>query len=228
MINIINSIFTSSNFKPTECDKGTIYKLSEEEKKSFWLVVTSENIDVILEQQSKYFENCKEAISDPALEKNLSLLILHRTSNLLDPSLKQKVLEIEENPYFFKKNVLYFTQNELDALLKLSTSIIDMDFLGAHISSKKTFTAYKENLNNESWQSLLYRLAIKIPFVKLNLGFADSLEDLHSKNLHALANSKNSAFNDNFFSILSNRSIAELKSTNPVDLLESLSAAIED
>ncbi|MCP2229416.1 hypothetical protein OKW12_004874 [Pseudomonas silensiensis] len=227
MINIINSIFTSSNFKPTECDKGTIYTLSEEQKKSFWLVVTAENTDVILEQQSRYFDRCKESISDPALEKNLSLLILHRTNNLLDSTLKQKILEIEENPYFFKKTVLYFTQNELDSLLTISTSI-DMDFLGSKISSKTVFTAYKDNLNNESWQSLLYRLAIKIPFIKLNLGFADSLEDLHSKNLHALAKSKNSAFNDNFFSILSNKSIAELKNTNPVDLLENLSAAIED
>lgn len=175
MINIINSIFISSNFRSTECRNGTIYTLSEDEKKSFWLVVTAKNIDAILEHQAKYFEDCKEVVSDSALEKNLSLLILHETKNLLNSSLKQKTLEIEENPYFFKKYVLYFTPTELSSLLSTSTSI-DMNFLGIQISSKKTFAAYKENLNNETWQSLLYRLAIKVPFVKLNLGFADSLE----------------------------------------------------
>lgn len=227
MINIINTIFTSSNFKSTECKSGTIYSLTEDEKKSFWLVVTTQSIDVILEHQATYFEDCKEAISDPALEKNLSLLILHQSKNLLDSSLKQKILEIEENPYFFKKYVLYFTQNELNSLFSINTSI-DINFLGAQISSKSTFAAYKEKLNNETWQSLLYRIAIKIPFVKLNLGFADSLEDLHSKNLHALSDSKSSAFNDDFFSIMSNKSITEIKNTNALDLLESLSAAIED
>lgn len=227
MIEIIREIFVASHYQETNCIYGSIYSLLDEQKKSFWLVVSEENIDLFTARQSFYFDECKRKIADRALDKNLNLLILHEANNHTNAEFKQKILQIEEDAYFFKKHVLYFSRSEFESF-KESTPIINMPFLEKEISSKSSFSEYKKSLNEGTWQNLLYRIAIKLPFIGLNLGFADSLEDLESKNQHSLYNAKKASFSNDFFVIVATTSPLEIKNSNALEILNSLSPLLEE
>ena len=55
--------------------------------------------------------------SDPAFDKNTDLIILHKLRHRADfNGIESKVFGIEENPYYFKKYFLYYSEEELRLL----------------------------------------------------------------------------------------------------------------
>ncbi|NRN30740.1 ABC-three component system middle component 1 [Photorhabdus heterorhabditis] len=176
MQNLIEQLFESEGLTRNLSTDLTLYEYSCAGKTNYWLVVHGEPL-VTPEIQSGWLSKCKAATVDPALEKNINLLIVWNTDS--NKVLASKLVHhIEEDSYFFKKHVLPFTTEEFEALRQQ----IDIHGFGTvfreSITTPGTFTEYKSHYREGGWQSLLYRLAIKLPFIAVNSSGKSDLASL--------------------------------------------------
>lgn len=166
MHNLIEQLLESEGMiRKTPTDLA-LYEYINSGKKNYWLIIHGEPI-ITPEIQAGWLSKCKSMTADPALEKNINLLILWNTDSNNVLASKQAHL-IEEDNYFFKKHVLPYTTEELKAL---NQQIITQGFMAVFresITDPSTFIEYKSHYLEGGWQSLLYRLAIKLPFIAVN------------------------------------------------------------
>ncbi|OZQ60556.1 hypothetical protein CA600_27890 [Paenibacillus sp. VTT E-133280] len=105
---------------------------------------------------------------DPQMDKNLSLLIcLKRKVLEPDHKLNKIIFDIEEDPYFFKKYVLTYTELQVEKIL---TSLSDsglMDYIHRILNDEAIFQSHKIRPHVESEYNLISRLFIKLPFLDL-------------------------------------------------------------
>lgn len=184
MFELINKLFSSYNFSTKEISEGILFfKNDVNDKEEFWFVTQQSEIKTILEKQPKFFEDCKLAELSPSLDKNISMLVLWDTmGDKPIEELKNSVMSIEENAFYFKKYILYFNNQEItDFEYQQGDKPIKL-FLEEGLANEETFKSYKEDALSSTWISLLYRMVIKIPFVKVNIGVAEELELLLKKN----------------------------------------------
>lgn len=198
MNKIIEKIFNESGFKK-HCIKTAFNVYSRINETAYWVVIEKDNLD-ISKEQNQIFNSSKKIVKNiPNFDKNVSLLLLYKHSENIK-ELDSKILEIEEDPYQFKKQVLVYNEeikNELQNKLK------DSDLISL-ISNQENFEEYKKNHKNETWLSLLYRIAQKLPFIEIqveknkNLSslFKDNEKVLADKNLSSLNNEILESFND--------------------------------
>lgn len=166
MQNLIEKLMDSEGLTRNLSTDLALYEQSIPGKKNFWLVVFGEPI-ITPEIQAGWLNECKKATSDPALEKNINLLIVWNTdsSSVLSSI---RVHHAEEDSYFFKKHVLPYTTLELEALYQQVAIQGFATVFRELITFPNTFTEYKSHYLQGGWQSLLYRLAIKLPFIAIN------------------------------------------------------------
>lgn len=107
--------------------------------------------------------------SDPAFEKNTDLIVLHNLEHRADfKEIETKVFSIEENPYYFKKYFLYFSDAELSLLEDHDiNSLLDV------VTNEKMFSEYKESPLEPSLYSVAARILIKVPFIKVPIKEGD-------------------------------------------------------
>ena len=188
------------------------------------MVVQESDLKSFIDKQSDFFNACKESIHDDALDKNITVLILWNTGgNLNIADMKRKVMAVEEDPYYFKKHVLYFSTDELESLDKIIAQDSLSEFLQNNIASQNVFNKYKEDPLSHEWQSLLYRISIKIPFVDIDIGFSDGLTSLFENNQKELDSNKDKLLTDFdklFFNIEDNDLSAEKLLDELLPLLE--------
>ena len=84
--------------------------------------------------------------------------------------------------FFFKKHVLYYSSQEIDSLKAVMGNESLHNLLQKNIASQDVFAKYKEDPLSQEWQPLLYRIAIKIPFIDIDIGTSDGLTSLFEKN----------------------------------------------
>ncbi|MDM1415782.1 hypothetical protein HX057_16835 [Myroides odoratimimus] len=203
MKTIINNLFSQFDLSLIELEIGSLYKFEDNNKKSYWLIIESNNLNNIIENQADYFEKSKEKINDEWFDKNVNLLILHQIEDF--ENIQNIVLTIEENPYLFKKQVLLYKGHEIEKLKNIieSESTNIKNFIENKILDESIFKVHKENINNNNYESLLYRLVHKIPFIKLNIQRKDNLEVLTDNNIQKIRSnsfeSLNSYIEQNFF-----------------------------
>jgi hypothetical protein len=93
---------------------------------------------------------------------------------------------LEEDLYFFKKHVLYYTAVELEELkLQLNTLSLRC-LLTEELVNPITFTRYKEK-STGSWEALLYRIAIKLTFLPVLPRDSGELAELYSSHSQKLS-----------------------------------------
>lgn len=116
-------------------------------------------------KNSEYYNNY--------MDKNTSLIILLEFDNfnsMLNNSILNKcIFDIEENKYNFKKYVITYSKNQLKELQKidkLDGSLLEN--INEVIYSIEDFTDFKSNPTEESLYSLISKLYIKLPFLRLN------------------------------------------------------------
>jgi hypothetical protein len=126
--------------------------------------------DSFIEQLvKKYLETIMDALedldyTDESLKKNCTLIFCCKTGEVSD----QALLKLEEDPYFFKKNVITYSELELLALqkeLNLQNDNISLNKLlmsngGGLFESFKTLS-----LEEHHYYPLLIRIMTKLPFV---------------------------------------------------------------
>lgn len=218
MHNLIEQLLASEGMARKTSTDLALYEYSTPGKTNYWLVIHDEPI-ITPEIQAGWLSKCKNATADPALEKNINLLIVWNTdsSSVLA---NKRVHQIEEDSYFFKKHVLPYTTEELESLRQeIATQGFTAVFRES-ITAPSTFTEYKSHYLEGGWQSLLYRLAIKLPFISVNSSNNSDLASLErniQEKIQRTANSGVLVATDSAIDSLVN----QIASTNvmPEDLL---------
>lgn len=222
MHELINTLFDELGLIRTDLEAGSLYNFEDINKKTFWLIIETGNLNNVINNQSDYFEEAKNRMNSEWFDKNVNLLILHRV-DIIDnnPSL---LIEIEENPYLFKKQVILYKEIEIENLKRLieteNSSI--KEFIENKILDETIFKIHKESVNNNDYESLLYRLAHKIPIIKLNIMQQNALEGLIENNLQKIESVSHVELNrlieQNIFT-RDMESIAEMEPDTIYDLL---------
>lgn len=107
----------------------------------------------------------EEFLTDPAFRKNCDLICIHYLDKLAEfKNNEEQIFEIEEDPHFYKKYVLYYSEAEIDA-------IKDLDFkkLNELISDKSQFNIYKKEPTAATKYSAAVKIFIKLPFLALHI-----------------------------------------------------------
>jgi len=102
----------------------------------------------------------------PAITKNTSMIIWATVNGLSEGlvRLRNSVYEIEEDPYVFRKYVIFSTQKAIDELMPKSVSeIIDLAADPAHFQK---YQNHQTRYANEAY-CLATQLLIKLPFLQL-------------------------------------------------------------
>ncbi len=199
MDNIITQIFQDNNHVLNELPGLRLFSL--EDKFNYWIVINRVDLSTVLDEQIDLFLLAKKIIGEPQFDKNANLLILHKVDSI-DQLEKESLLRIEEDLYHFKKSIIYYTAQELEKLktkVNLSTLIDDLESM---ILDETIFEKHKESFDYNDYESLLYRLAHKIPFLKINVKQVNNLKSLEEINNKSILDNKlNDLLEKDFFTI---------------------------
>jgi hypothetical protein len=223
MLSALCSLFENYGFKATQVNNGHFFApgLARHEEE-YWLVI-KENVEELNKNQEALFQHCKKLCADKALDKNLSLLVLWETDgNVPIQALKEKIMRIEEDPYYFKKYVLYYSKQELSDFLSQMDSIPMADFVTNKIASREIFDVYKQKPYVQTWQSLLYRLVIKIPFLRIPIQESAGLQSLFEINKTEIELKGMTEFNVRLIEAISKVSMDEDKEYSSDELFNEL------
>ncbi len=200
MFDIINVLFGHYGFKGKPLNSNGFFW--EKSGREYWVVI-KEDPDIILDKQEIYSRECKALCSDPALDKNLSMLVLWETDGKLDHEIfKKKKMEVEENQYYFKKYMLGYSRDELVQLKKKIGDKNSVEYIEKSLISKEIFDQYRDDPFTLKWYSLLYRIAIKVPFVQIRIAESEGLQSLFLQNEAALKGAEILSFNNSAMKIL--------------------------
>lgn len=236
MIDLIKNIFTDYGYRNTELGfpNLTLYEGSSE-REEYWLVAKIDSETDVVQEQQNFFDKCASHIDNPALEKNTSLLIVWETSGYLPlESLKKKIMQIEEDAYFFKKYVLHYAPQQKEALQHaLGEENSLKEFLSEKIIDQEIFKRYKnekiENSHTMTWESLIYRMAIKIPFISIKIESKNDLGSLEKDNQEVINKEGTQIIelNEKLFS-LEGRDFLFDTDTSPENLLHALKGDLNE
>ncbi|MBI0473230.1 MULTISPECIES: ABC-three component system middle component 1 [Pectobacterium] len=102
-------------------------------------------------------------VNDPSFKKNCDLICIHHLDKLAEfKSHEEQIFSIEEDPHFYKKYVLYYSDAEVDAIKGLN-----YEALNELISDKNQFGKYKNDPLAATKYSAAAKIFIKLPFLEL-------------------------------------------------------------
>ena len=232
MINIVSDLFEHDNYQKLEIEEGILFFKEEDIKKDFWFVIEESDLNLIEDKQSEILKNCIDGLDSIDLNKNVSMLIIWNTGGDLPfKEMKKQLMQVEENPYYFKKHVLYYSPSELEQLYQeISDSTIN-DFFLSNITNEENFKAYKENPMQGSWRELFYRIIIKLPFIHVNIDTSTNIESLQQIIENKLeSNSENSIkeLNDKIFELYSDIANDKIKVIDVSSVVNELLVVLEE
>ena len=163
--NILSDAVRSNNFSFIERQEGIeIFERKVGEAKRFIIIYETtalKNVDDL----NELINNCvpQQLKQEPAFNKNTDLIVVYKLANLSDfKKLETDILAIEEDPYHFKKYVLYYIDGEENLLSKKTYE--DLKLI---ISDQSLFEEYKNSPLSPSLYSIAARIYIKLPFLDL-------------------------------------------------------------
>jgi len=231
MIEVITQLFEGSGFARKESDFGYLFNHVGSQKEDFWGMVKSDDVANFLDDQSRLLDQCSDVSADIALLKNLSMIILWETDGTVPSTeLKRAVMQVEENPFFFKKYVLYFARSEHEELVAQLEGRDVLTFFQEQLTSTTFFQEYKKAPFSLSWQSLAYRIAVKLPFLSIvpkDNASLSSLEDKKNEKLSAHRQSEKLTRLEKVFFELMKRDGFDDGNVDAVTLLKNLSGSEE-
>jgi len=188
MITIIKQVFLKSGYECKEINNVHILKHKEDDKKQYWIIV-EDDVANIIEKQPSYFKLCKQVYQYEDVDKNLSMLILWNTKegDIDKLILKNTKMEIEENPFFFKKYALAYSTKEIEDLKRNISDKDCYEFIIKQAIDNEIFDRYKVNTSDQTWEALLYRIMIKLPFLPVVMENDASLQPLFKEKDEAVA-----------------------------------------
>lgn len=180
MIDIVMELLESHGLMRMECQDFELFgKPKHTNQTAYWIVV-NQAPELSAEVQSKWLNTCISITKDPALSKNVSILYLWQVPEFSN-DVFEKVRLAEEDLYFFKKHVLPYTSAELEELRQVINDSNISRLFSELATDRNTFSNYKSNTSTGGWESLIYRLAIKLPLLSMGNSSTASLSDLEEK-----------------------------------------------
>ena len=233
MISIVSDLFENDDYEKLELEEGVLFFKSEENiKKDFWFVIEERDLNLIEDKQPEILKNCIDSIDSIELNKNISMLVIWNTGgNLEFKEMKKKLMQVEENPYYFKKHVLYYSPSELEQLNQEISNNTFNEFFLSNITNDENFKAYKENPMIGSWRELFYRIIIKLPFIHVNIDTTTNIESLQQTIEHKLeSNNDNNIkdLNDKIFELYQDTANDEIEIMNVSSVVDELLVVLEE
>ncbi len=178
MLNIICGICSSNKLSAYDFDvnlEGVASKIVVpsigNDNQEYYLILECEQADddfiekLANEHAEKLMDELEELeCTDESFRKNCTLILCCESGRISDKSL----LNFEENPYFFKKNVITYSQNELSSLRNEINNSFDNEKLNQLLmkNNGNFFEYYKTlSLEDGNFYSLLIKIFTKLPFV---------------------------------------------------------------
>ena len=197
MINIMKKIFTSNGYDIKDAFddinvNGFIASINNENKKEYYFIIDldiaqieeglmDDTIDKIVRNYWK-IDVLKEYYVGSDYKKNTSLIVLVKADSVFDEyKLSNKIYDIEESPYFFKRYVILYTDKQMKLIENINVGQYQ-----SILSDKKKFVDYKkskkgeDNFNSKLKNDVLIydiisKLYIKIPFLVYKFDGDDKL-----------------------------------------------------
>lgn len=170
-MDFILQLFTSNGYEMIpQPDRNKPMFFKNHKHDDYWLV--AESLESYRHQAELYewFSN-DLGKRFPLAEKNTSLLLLVDTDRQQG---EYDEVEIENDPLYFKKYVLPYTQNSLKEIKEKIANSHDKTFEHL-IMSNDTFEAVR---NGDGYAELLYTIVHKLPFIPIKADRKDT-QDLH-------------------------------------------------
>lgn len=128
----------------------------------FWVTISLEGEYELYKLQEDIFASLEGVRKDfPSSEKSTSLLIIQRVGSNAEKN-PHRVIEDENNVYYFKKYVIQYTEVEWN---EVKTLIDEGRSLGELLMETEVFEQLKQNVNSAN--RLLYTVAHKLPFIMM-------------------------------------------------------------
>ncbi|GAD07115.1 Uncharacterised protein [Porphyromonas crevioricanis] len=158
MNEFIIELFEQFKYQPLNESDGVGF-IKHAEHKDFWAIVNAVEI-FNLESQEGIAEIARTIFAqDKEAEKNTSLLILLQVEKISEEVL-DAIVEIENDPFYFKKYVLAYTDRSARAIVEYSVE----DF-SSILMKAGNFDALKNEIDISGPYHLLYSTAHKLPFI---------------------------------------------------------------
>jgi len=194
-------VTTVANFKIISSDipEYSFYKRTDNDRVRFLVVLSVETLGSP-EEYNDAILGCapEEMKSSSAFEKNTDVVILLNINASTSKAFKtheKKIFSIEENPYSFKKHVLYTSDAESSLIEKrfINSDTLSSDLVRL-LENREEFSKYKNEPYKASIYGLVAKIYIKLPFLKIESSSQSEIRDLDSMVDQALKEDSNLKF----------------------------------
>lgn len=169
MNKFITELFKQFNYEVIdEAEAEDISFFKHINYKDFWIIVNAVNAFKLEDQETiagkakTIFAQYKEA------EKNTSLLVLLQVEQISEGILDD-IVEIENDPFYFKKYVLAYTKSSKEAIKQYS-----IKNFSSILMQPRNFQALKNEAEVSDPYHLLYSIAHKLPFLMTDVQVQDT------------------------------------------------------
>ena len=209
MRELVHRIFLKHGFEAQKIVENNFYQKNFDNGVAYyWLVVEVESLSIVLDNQDKWFEECKRVMGFSDFDKNTSLLIIAPRQN--NQNWRKELVTIEDDPFQFKKYILGYTQEAFEGLIRNSENG-DPNVILKLIANESTFSQFKDSYSEFSWLSLLYSLSQKLPFLELDIKLEKGLDNLFLESKKRIEDLKLYPQFERIEQLISSTSIEDLK-----------------
>ncbi|KRF06041.1 hypothetical protein ASG89_20065 [Paenibacillus sp. Soil766] len=181
MINLLKQIFTESGFQISDdvlrSSSSNVFfaERTDYGKFDFFVVVNVNKIKLLHDYNELFEEFYSTIITNRqgfiGIEKNLSLILLMESNSMqFTKEQNSLIYDLEEDPYYFKKYVLVYTQQQQELIIeRLSQEIEVIEYLNEFLLNADYFNSFKRNQDSEIAieYDIVSKLFIKIPFLNI-------------------------------------------------------------
>lgn len=210
----IRDIFLELKFKEHKSLGSSFFIGDDKNKKTFWFVTDTDLMN-ILENQGEFYEQCKAITTDKSLKKNCNLLLIHKIQDKLTEKNRRTLLKIEENPYHFRKYVLYYTESELNELKNLQGEESLLNYIVNNAFDTEIFEQFKNKVEEYSGLALMYRILIKMPFIKIESNPINGLKNLEKVIEESVDSINATIFHDRLLNNFEDYSVEDINNMEP-------------
>lgn len=193
MLAVVNSILQELNyayikrfaFKVDKTEFTVHWFISETFASQSYLVCSIMESDFLQIRSDDFFPQLasvyrKDELYQPDYDKNTSLIFCTEiTTGKSDFYNKQ--IDIEDNPYYFKKYVFCYTpdqESKFQQLKKSSSNENYLDFIRDYVADIDLYSEFKRNPANQEMYSLISNLMIKIPSIPMKVTSVETLDSI--------------------------------------------------
>lgn len=182
MEDLLNRLFTDHGFnEPVSRGNALFYEKQDGKKPEYYLVnfVSPNALKGYMEGESaaNVFDLFNQQTKEKQdVEKNTSLIICVQVDNIKQHivGIKNDILLIEEDDYWFKKYIIVYSKESLPPNIDTTNF---KDYFEALLTNNQLFKQYKEGMYNNEEYFLTIQLFLKLPFLNVPI---NSTNNYHS------------------------------------------------